>query len=115
MFSLSDALKKTGFSDALSKLGLGSGSGSDGSLTSGSRSPRAVRAEGAGCTKMLDNWKKFNASADEGVPGNCSRYVMTLKPHPIYIGNDGQLNEEKITETIATLNEINTRLSRLLF
>ena len=64
---------------------------------------------------MLDNWKKFNASADEGVPGNCSRYVMTLKPHPIYIGNDGQLNEEKITETIATLNEINTRLSRLLF
>ena len=65
-YSLSDALKQTGFADAMTKLGLDSGPGSDGTLPSSSR---RLRSEGAGCTKLLENWKTFNTSADQAVPG----------------------------------------------
>ena len=70
--SLSDALKQTGFSDAMTKLGLNSGPGSDGTLPSGSRQ---LQTGGAGCTKLLANWIAFNNSADLGVPGKVFKAV----------------------------------------
>ena len=72
--SLSDALKQTGFSDAMAKLGLSSGPGSDGTLPSGSRQ---LRSDSLGCTKLLANWIAFNNSADLGVPGKVLEAVLT--------------------------------------
>ena len=67
--SLSNALKQTGFADALKKLGLDTGTGSDGKLPSTSGKIRVIRqSESKECTKVLDNWKSFNASGDQGVP-----------------------------------------------
>ena len=106
-YSLSDALKQTGFADAMTKLGLDSGPGSDGTLPPSSR---RLRSEGAGCTKLLENWKTFNTSADQGVPGEAWTKIKFILICGAFLGSDGELNEEKITETIAILNTINTRL-----
>jgi len=89
---LSDALKQTGFADAMQKLGLTSGPGSDGVLSTNRTNLRVSRqTEGEGCKTVLDNWKKFNASGDAGVPGT-----------------EGDLDETKINETVETLNTLNT-------
>jgi len=89
---LSDALKQTGFADAMQKLGLTSGPGSDGVLPTSRTNLRVSRqTEGEGCKTVLDNWKKFNASGDAGVPGT-----------------EGDLDETKINETVETLNTLNT-------
>ena len=107
--SLSDALKQTGFSDAMAKLGLNSGPGSDGTLPSSSR---LLRSEGAGCTKLLGNWIAFNNSADLGVPGKVFQEIQLKLQSASFIGSDGELDESKITEAIALLNTINTRLEK---
>ena len=88
----------------MTKLGLDAGPGSDGTLPSSSR---RLRSEGAGCTRLLDNWRTFNTSADLGVPGNV---VTNIRDHfESFVGSDGDLNEAKITETIEILNTINAR------
>merc|ERR1712110_1012049 len=90
---LSDALKQTGFADAMKKLGLDSGTGSDGVLPSrraNNRVNRQAATDSAGCTAVLDNWKKFNSSGNAGVPGT-----------------DGPIDEDKIGETVKTLDTIN--------
>ena len=33
--------------------------------------------DGAGCTKVLDNWKKFNTSGDKAVPGGWGLELQT--------------------------------------
>ena len=69
---LSDALKQTGFADALKKLGLDSGTGSDGVLPTrraNNRVNRQAATDSDGCNKVLDNWKSFNKTGDAGVPG----------------------------------------------
>jgi len=90
---LSDALKQTGFADAMKKLGLDSGTGSDGVLPSrraNNRVNRQAATDSKGCTAVLDNWKKFNSSGNAGVPGT-----------------DGPIDEGKIGETVKTLDTIN--------
>ena len=70
LFSLSEALRQTGFADALDRLGLTSGSGSDGQLPNATRSLRLRRqAEDAQCVEVLDKWKAFNKSGDAALPG----------------------------------------------
>ena len=72
LFRLSDALKQTGFADAMKKLGLDSGTGSGGVLPSRRANMRVNRQAGSdsdGCNNVLANWKKFNTSGDVGVPG----------------------------------------------
>ena len=88
----------------MTKLGLDAGPGSDGTLSSSSR---LLRSEGAGCTRLLDNWRTFNTSADLGVPGIVVTHI--LDHFESFVGSDGDLNEAKITETIKILNTINTR------
>ena len=56
----------------MKKLGLDSGTGSDGVLPSrraNMRVNRQAATDSAGCTAVLDNWKKFNSSGNAGVPG----------------------------------------------
>jgi len=85
---LSDALKQTGFADALKKLNLDQGAGSDGDLSRLGSLGRT--GDGAGCTKVLDNWKKFNSSGDKAVPGV-----------------SGGINETEINSTIDALDTLN--------
>merc|ERR1719318_1196473 len=82
---LSAALKNTGFADALKKLGLDSGAGSDGKLPTSrltqlrnarfaeGREVRSVgderQTDGDGCKKVEAEWKVFNTSGDKAVPG----------------------------------------------
>ena len=73
---LSDALKQTGFADALKKLNLDSGAGSDGDLSRLGSLGRT--GDGAGCTKVLDNWKKFNSSGDKAVPGGWGQVSLDI-------------------------------------
>ena len=80
---LSDALKQTGFADALKKLNLDSGAGSDGDLSRLGSLGRT--GDGAGCTKVLDNWKKFNTSGDKAVPGGWGHFAGTQVTLYIYI------------------------------
>merc|ERR1712227_1036508 len=88
---LSNALKQTGFADALKKLGLDTGTGSDGKLPSTSGKIRVIRqSESKECTKVLDNWKSFNASGDQGVPSV-----------------EGDVNETAIDDTVKTLDTLN--------
>merc|ERR1711971_1240608 len=90
---LSDALKQTGFADAMKKLGLDSGTGSDGVLPSRRANMRVNRQAGSdseGCNNVLANWKKFNTSGDVGVPGT-----------------DGPVDEKNIDATVDTLNTLN--------
>merc|ERR1711971_1018735 len=85
---LSDALKQTGFADAMKKLGLDSGTGSDGVLPSRRANMRVNRQAGSdseGCNNVLANWKKFNTSGDVGVPGT-----------------DGPVDEKNIDATVYT-------------
>ena len=56
----------------MKKLGLDSGTGSDGVLPSrraNNRVNRQAATDSKGCTAVLDNWKKFNSSGNAGVPG----------------------------------------------
>ena len=85
---LSDALKNTGFADALKAAGLDSGTGSDGKLPA--RMSR--QTDGAACTAILDDWKSFNTSGDKAVPG---------------VGGD--LDETETNNTISTLNKLNNK------
>merc|ERR1711973_424687 len=88
---LSNALKQTGFADALKKLGLDTGTGSDGKLPSTSGKIRVIRqSESKECTQVLDNWKSFNASGDQGVPSV-----------------EGDVNETAIDDTVKTLDTLN--------
>jgi len=90
---LSDALKQTGFADAMKKLGLDSGTGSDGVLPSRRANMRVNRQAGSdsdGCNNVLANWKRFNTSGDVGVPGT-----------------DGPIDEKNIDATVDTLNTLN--------
>ena len=85
---LSDALKNTGFADALKAAGLETGTGSDGTLPT-----RMVRqTDGAACTGIVDDWKSFNSTGDKAVPG---------------VG--GELDEGETNNTIATLNKLNNK------
>ena len=86
---LSDALKNTGFADALKAAGLDTGTGSDGVLPT--RMARQTE-EGAACTAILDDWKAFNTSGDKAVPG---------------VGGD--LDETETKNTIATLDKLNNK------
>lgn len=56
----------------MKKLGLDSGTGSDGVLPSRRANMRVNRQAGSdsdGCNNVLANWKRFNTSGDVGVPG----------------------------------------------
>ena len=56
----------------MKKLGLDSGTGSDGDLPSRRANMRVNRQAGSdsdGCNNVLANWKRFNTSGDVGVPG----------------------------------------------
>ena len=78
---MSDALKQTGFADALNRLGLTEGAGSDGKLpnaTSGLRLRR--QAEDAKCVGVLDQWKAFNKSKQKV---NRSNTKFHPNPHKI--------------------------------
>merc|ERR1712227_930114 len=87
---LKNALDNPNFENALKKLGLDSGPGSDGVLPA--KRWRTVRQaeEAPECTKILEDWRNFNASADQAVQGV-----------------DGDVDEEKTTETINTLDKLN--------
>ena len=85
---LSDALKNTGFADALKAAGLDTGTGSDGVLPA----RMARQTEGAACTAILDDWKAFNTSGDKAVPG---------------VGGD--LDETETNNTIGALNKLNNK------
>lgn len=101
------ALKQTGFADALKKLGLNEGKGSDGAGFNGksrvSRLPqlwmarydgkeykRQSNKDGKGCTDIFNEWKKFNTSGDKAVPG---------------VGDD--VDEKETNNTITSLNKLN--------
>jgi len=89
---LSDALKQTGFADALNRLGLTEGAGSDGKLpnaTSGLRLRR--QAEDAKCVGVLDQWKAFNKSGDAALPDGVS----------------GDVVESETDNTVKILNDLN--------
>ena len=86
---LSDALKNTGFADALKAAGLDTGAGSDGKLPA--RTARQT-TDGAACTGILEDWKSFNSSGDKAVPG---------------VG--GELDEGETNNTIGTLNKLNNK------
>ena len=85
---LSDALKNTGFADALKAAGLDTGTGSDGVLPA----RMARQTEAAACTAILDDWKAFNTSGDKAVPG---------------VGGD--LDETETNNTIGALNKLNNK------
>ena len=56
----------------MKKLGLDSGTGSDGVLPTrraNNRVNRQAATDSDGCNKVLDNWKNFNKTGDAGVPG----------------------------------------------
>ena len=90
-FRLSTALKGTGFADAMKAAGLNTGTGSDGKLPA--TTGRVARStDGAACTQILEDWKKFNTSGDKAVPG---------------VG--GELNEGETNNTIATLDKLNNK------
>ena len=96
----------------MKKLGLDSGTGSDGVLPSrraNMRVNRQAATDSAGCTAVLDNWKKFNSSGNAGVPGlilaGRNMYSILL----FYKGTDGPIDEDKIGETVKTLDTINNR------
>jgi len=86
---LSDALKNTGFADALKAAGLDTGTGSNGELPP-SRVARAAAGEGEACVSILNDWKSFNSSADKAVPAI-----------------DGDIDETETNNTIGTLNKLN--------
>ena len=81
---LSAALAQTGFADAMKKLGLDSGAGSDGKLPTSRLTQlrnarfadgREIRADkedrqtdGEGCKKVEAEWKVFNTSGTKAVP-----------------------------------------------
>ena len=85
---LSDALKNTGFADALKAAGLDTGTGSDGKLPT----RKSRQKDGAACTAILDDWKAFNTSGDKAVPG---------------VG--GELDETETNNTIGALNKLNNK------
>ena len=84
-FRLSAALAQTGFADAMKKLGLDSGAGSDGKLPTSRLTQlrnarfadgREIRADGEdrqtdgdGCKNVEAEWKVFNTSGTKAVPG----------------------------------------------
>jgi hypothetical protein len=89
----------------MKKLGLDSGAGSDGKLTSRLTQLRNARfadgrevrsevdgrqTDGAGCTKVLDEWKVFNTSGDKAVPGV-----------------DSEPDAAETNKTIESLNKLN--------
>jgi len=77
----------------LKKLGLDSGTGSDGVLPSrraNNRVNRQAATDSDGCNKVLENWKSFNKTGDAGVPGT-----------------DGDIDEDNISATVKTLDTIN--------
>ena len=91
-YRLKNALDNPNFENALKKLGLDTGPGSDGVLPA--KRWRTVRQaeEAPECTKILEDWRNFNASADQAVQGV-----------------DGDVDEEKTTETINTLDKLNNK------
>jgi len=92
---LSDALKQTGFADALDRLGLTSGDGADGKLPNATRNGMRLRftrqTEDALCTGVLDKWKSFNSSGNAALPD----------------GVNGDVNEAETTNTVNILNDLN--------
>ena len=88
VYRLNTALKQTAFNEALEKLGLNEGAGSDGTLPiSRSMISRFTRqAESAGCTKVLEQWKSFNSSATKAVPGKCTEFVLYIYLFIIFRG-----------------------------
>ena len=105
-FSLKDALANTKFADALKKLGLNTGSGSDGKLpatnTTRLNQLRLARfagqgrqsntTDGKGCTDIAAEWNNFNTSGDKAVPGV-----------------DGDVDSTEVNNTVGSLNKINNR------
>ena len=86
-------MKQTGFADAMKKLKLTDGAGSDGKLPSSRYldSDNGRQSDGAGCTKIYNNWVSFNSSGDKAVPSV-----------------EGDVNEKEVDATVNTLNELNT-------
>jgi len=107
---LQEALKNTGFEDALKKLGLDTGTGSDGKGYDGSsrmsrltqlrlarydatnEDRQANNTDSAGCLEIVDEWKNFNTSGDKAVPG---------------VGDD--VDSKETTNTINSLDKLNKR------
>ena len=92
----------------MKKLGLDSGTGSDGVLPSRRANMRVNRqagSDGEGCNNVLANWKKFNTSGDAGVPGlNMLAFSMDSI---VLKGTDGPIDEKNIDATVDTLNTLN--------
>jgi len=101
---LSTALANTKFAEALKKLGLNSGAGSDGKLPTRLTQLRLARmvdsnggrqgnsTDGQGCKDIEAEWKNFNSSGDKAVPGV-----------------DGDVDEKETTNTISSLDKLNNR------
>ena len=104
------ALKQTGFADALKKLGLNEGTGSDGAgfdgksrvsrlsqlrmaRYDGREDERQNNEDGQGCTDIVNEWKSFNTSGDKAVPG---------------VGDD--VDEKETNNSITSLNKLNNKL-----
>ena len=95
-FRLSAALNNTGFADALENLGLSSGAGSDGNLPARLvRNVDSRQEDGQGCRELETEWKNFNTSADQAVPGL-----------------EGELDASQTDLAISSLNNLNNRLER---
>ena len=104
LLRLSTALANTKFADALKKLGLNSGAGSDGKLPTRLTQLRLARmvdsnggrqgnsTDGQGCKDIEAEWKNFNSSGDKAVPGV-----------------DGDVDEKETANTISSLDKLNNR------
>ena len=107
---MSDALKQTGFADALDRLGLTSGDGADGKLPNATRNGMRLRftrqTEDALCTGVLDKWKSFNSSGNAALPGyhyySKNAFIILISD-----GVNGDVNEAETTNTVNILNDLN--------
>ena len=75
IYSLANALANPSFREALKKLGLDSGPGSDGKLPSSGRVARQASGDSA-CKQLREKWEMFNQTADaavDGVQGNVNQ------------------------------------------
>jgi len=106
---LQEALKNKAFENALKKLGLNTGTGSDGNGYDGSRMSRLSQlrlarydarneernsnsSDSAGCLEIVKEWKSFNTSADKAVPS---------------VGGD--VDSSETNKTIKSLKKLNQR------
>ena len=104
---MSKALANTGFADALKKLGLNSGTGSDGNLPNKEKTSRLAQlraarlaggrqnnnTDGQPCKDIEQEWMNFNTSGSKAVPSV-----------------SGDVDASETTKAINSLNKLNNRL-----